>query len=188
LYVARTFLRYLRIIEQTLCFIAFMIMAGALIYDVLKREITGSGAFGAPQVGVIGMIIVAYVGIALASANGSHFRPRFADGLLIKYDKIANRIGEFGFSIFCFFMAYVATNVTIESHELADVSAVLRWPIWPVQSVMVLGFGLVAIRHFLYGTFYELRPALPKQAEDLSQNGDEASAAKHAQDEEGAGP
>ena len=159
---AKAFLNYLRIFEQTLCFLAFLLMAASLMGDVLKREITGSGWFGAPQVGVVGMIVVAYMGIALASANGSHFRPKFADPLLKRWDRTANRIGEFGFAVFCFFMAYVAFDVAVESYELDDVSAVLRWPIWPIQGVIVMGFGLVAVRHTLYGIFIDLRPVPPE--------------------------
>jgi C4-dicarboxylate transporter DctQ subunit len=165
--IAKAFLNYLRIFEQTMCFLAFLLMAASLMGDVLKREFTGSGWFGAPQVGVVGMIVVAYMGIALASANGSHFRPKFADPLLARWDSAANRIGEFGFAAFCFFMAYVALNVAIESYELDDVSAVLRWPIWPVQGVIVLGFGLVGVRHTLYGIFLDLRPLPPETVEGV---------------------
>ncbi len=144
--------------------------------DVLKREFTGSGWFGAPQVGVVGMIIVAYMGISLASANGSHFRPKFADPLLQRWDRTANRIGEFGFAVFCFFMAYVALNVSIESYELDDVSAVLRWPIWPIQGVIVMGFGLVAVRHTLYGIFIDLKPKTPESAEGMEVASDREAA------------
>ena len=144
--------------------------------DVLKREFTGSGWFGAPQVGVVGMIIVAYMGISLASANGSHFRPKFADPLLQRWDRTANRIGEFGFAVFCFFMAYVALNVSIESYELDDVSAVLRWPIWPIQGVIVMGFGLVAVRHTLYGIFIDLKPKPPESAEGMEVASDREAA------------
>ncbi|MDG2242179.1 MAG: TRAP transporter small permease [Rhodospirillaceae bacterium] len=167
LQAARAFLHYLRIFEQTLCFLAFLVMAGALMGDVLRREFTGSGWFGAPQVGVVGMIVVAYMGISLASANGSHFRPKFADVVLRRWDSLANRIGEFGFAAFCYFMAYIAFDVAVESYELDDVSAVLRWPIWPVQGVIVMGFGLVAIRHTLYGIFIDLRPVPPEAVEGV---------------------
>lgn len=135
--------------------------------DVLRREFTGSGWFGAPQVGVVGMIVVAYMGVSLASANGSHFRPRFADVVLRRWDQLANRIGEFGFAAFCYFLAYIAFGVAVESYELEDVSAVLRWPIWPVQGVIVMGFSLVAIRHTLYGIFIELRPVPPEAVEGM---------------------
>lgn len=173
---AKVFLHYLRIFEQSLCFLAFLLMASSLMGDVLKREFTGSGWFGAPQVGVVGMIVVAYMGIALASANGSHFRPKFADPLLARWDNVANRIGEFGFGAFCFFMAYVALNVAIESYELQDVSAVLRWPIWPIQGVIVMGFGLVGLRHLLYGIYLDIRPIPPEsvagkeEADDIEES------------------
>jgi len=147
-------------------------MAGALMGDVLKREFTGSGWFGAPQVGVVGMIIVAYIGVSLASANGSHFRPKFADGLLKRWDNTANRISELGFAIFSFFIAYIAFNVALESYELQDVTAVLRWPIWPIQGVIVIGFSLVGIRHTIYAIFLELRPVLegPNELNEIKIN------------------
>lgn len=164
----RVFLNGLRIAQQTLCFAAFMVMAGCLIYDVLKREITGSGAFGAPQIGVIGMIVVSYIGIGLASASGTHYRPRFADNVFPKkYHRLLDRIGEFGFALFCAFLTYVAAAVTLETLELNDVSPVLRWPIWPVQASLAIGFGLVAIQHFLYGVFIELKPETIEEGADL---------------------
>jgi TRAP-type C4-dicarboxylate transport system permease small subunit len=156
---AKTFLDRLRTFEQFLCFIAFLVMTGALIYDVLKRQITGSGAFGAPQVGVIGMIIVSYVGIGLASAAGSHYRARFADNVFpAKYHDLLDRIGEFGFAVFCAFMAVIALEVSLESLELKDVAPVLRNPIWPVQMTIAIAFGLVAVRHFLYGLYPAIKP------------------------------
>ncbi len=166
---AKKFLHYLRIFEQSMCFIAFLVMAGALMGDVLKREFAGSGWFGAPQVGVVGMIIVSYMGISLASASGSHFRPKFADPLLSRWNDTANRIGEFGFALFCYFMAYIAFQVALESYELEDVSAVLRWPIWPIQGVIMMGFCLVAIRHTIYGVFIDLRPEDAKNIIDDSE-------------------
>ncbi|MDX2144815.1 MAG: TRAP transporter small permease subunit [Rhodospirillaceae bacterium] len=167
--IAKTFLNRLRIAEQFLCFTAFMVMAGALIYDVLKREITGSGAFGAPQVGVIGMIVVSYIGIGLASAAGTHYRPRFADKVFPpRFDPLLKRIEEFGFAAFCAFLAFVATKVAIESYELKDVAPVLRNPIWPVQMTIALGFGSVAIRHVLYGIFLELKPKPSGEGAELA--------------------
>jgi TRAP-type C4-dicarboxylate transport system permease small subunit len=166
---AKTFLNRLRIAEQFLCFSAFLVMAGALIYDVLKREFTGSGAFGAPQVGVIGMIVVSYVGIGLASAAGTHYRPRFADKVFPpRYDPLLKRIEEFGFAAFCAFMAIVATEVALESYDLKDVAPVLRNPIWPVQMVIALGFGLVAVRHLLYGIFLDLKPKPSGEGAELA--------------------
>ncbi|MCB2106136.1 MAG: TRAP transporter small permease [Rhodobacteraceae bacterium] len=172
----------LRILEQSLCFCAFMVMAGALIYDVLKREITGSGAFGAPQVGVIGMIVVSYIGIGLASAAGSHYRPRFADRLLPpRFDQALSRIGDLGFAIFCAFMSYIAIEVTIESYDLNDVSPVLRNPIWPVQATIAAGFGLVAFRHLLFFAFPAVRPAPQEEGSELASH-EEAEEIMHGHD------
>lgn len=179
---AKVFLDRLKTVEQLLCFVAFMIMAGALVYDVLKRQITGSGAFGAPQVGVIGMIVVSYLGIGLASAGGSHYRPRFADNVLpARFGPALDRIGEFGFALFCAVLAAVAAQVSLESLAIKDVAPVLRNPIWPVQMVIALGFGLVALRHFLYGLFPAIRPEPSGEGGELASE-DQAQEILHAAD------
>ena len=178
---AKTFLNRLRIFEQFLCFSAFMVMAGALVYDVLKREITGSGAFGAPQVGVIGMIVVSYIGIGLASASGSHFRPRFADKVLpARFDALLNRVSEFGFALFCAFISFIAVRVSLESYDLKDVAPVLRNPIWPVQMTLAIGFGLVALRHFLYGLYPEIKPKPSGEGAEITE--DQVKEILHAHD------
>ncbi len=185
---AKNFLDRLRTVEQALCFMAFMIMAGALIYDVLKRQLTGSGAFGAPQVGVIGMIIVSYIGIGLASASGSHYRPRFADNVLPKkFHRALDRLGEFGFALFCAVLAGVAAKVSLESYNLNDVAPVLRNPIWPVQMVIALGFGLVALRHFLYGLFPAIKPEPSGEGGELASE-QQAEEILHANDKAGDKP
>lgn len=183
---AKVFLDRLRTFEQFLCFSAFMVMAGALIYDVLKRQITGSGAFGAPQVGVIGMIVVSYIGIGLASASGSHYRPRFADKVFpARFEPLLERIGEFGFALFCAVLAGVAAKVSLESCDLNDVSPVLRNPIWPVQMTIALGFGLVALRHFMYGIFPAIKPAPASEGGELASD-TQADEIIHAADTPGA--
>ncbi|MBL8628664.1 MAG: TRAP transporter small permease subunit [Rhodospirillaceae bacterium] len=185
---AKVFLDRLKTVEQLLCFVAFMVMAGALIYDVLKRQLTGSGAFGAPQVGVIGMIVVSYIGIGLASASGSHYRPRFADNVFpARFGPALDRLGEFGFALFCAALAAVATQVSLESLAIKDVAPVLRNPIWPVQMVIALGFGLVALRHFLYGLFPEIKPAPSGEGGELASE-EQAQEILHASDGSGGKP
>jgi len=184
---AKTFLDRLRVFEQFLCFTAFMVMAGALVYDVLKRQFTGSGAFGAPQLGVIGMIVVSYIGIGLASAAGSHYRPRFADKVFPpKYDALMDRIGEFGFALFCAFMTFISIKVSLESYELKDVAPVLRNPIWPVQLTLAVGFGFVAVRHFLYGLYPAIKPVSGESAEVPS--AEQVNEILHGQDSTGQRP
>jgi hypothetical protein len=45
----------------------------------------------------------------------------------------------------------------------------LRWPIWPVQATIAFGFGMVAVQHFLYGAFIELKPKSSGEGAELDE-------------------
>ncbi len=153
------FLKGLRRVEQGVAFVAFMVMALALIGDILAREITGTGLFGATQVAVFGMIIVSFIGIGLATADGTHLRPRFADTVLPRHwQPVIGRIGDGLTAAFYAFVAVVAVSVVEESRALGDVTSTLRVVIWPFQTVIVVAFALSALRHVLYALFPALRP------------------------------
>jgi C4-dicarboxylate transporter, DctQ subunit len=146
-------------IEQWLCFIAFMVMAGALFLDVLLRELLGNGLPWARQVGVYGNIVVALLGIGLASAQGSHLRPRFADAWLpARIEPLVLTLQHLVTALFFTGFALIALQLVAESHALGEISTVLRIPVWPVQALLPLAFTLAALRHLAYALVSELRP------------------------------
>lgn len=157
---ARAFLKGLGLFERIACGAAFVIMAGALIADVGMREITGAGILGAPQVGVIGMIAVAMFGFGIAAAQGAQLRPRFLDGVFPKawwpaIDRLADAITAAGFAG----IGVLAVIMTEESARLGDVTSVLRWPIWPMQTIIAIAFGTNALRYAIFAIWPALRPA-----------------------------
>lgn len=163
---AEKFLKSLFLAEKTVTVIAFVVMAGALIADVVSRELRGQGLFGAPKVGVFAMVTVAFVGIGVASATGSHLRPRFADRLVPKsWDGMIDRIAEFLFAIFCLAFAALAVGVVQETYMLGEKSPTLRWPVWPFQAILVGAFVIAALRHTLFGIYPDLRPAPQSEAD-----------------------
>jgi C4-dicarboxylate transporter DctQ subunit len=156
---ARAFLAGLSRFEKIACALAFVVMAGALAADVLMREFTGAGVLGAPQVGVIGMIAVAMFGFGVAAQSGGQLRVRFLDGLAPPALVPAlTRVADLVTALMLLVLAAFALQMTLESAAMADVTTVLRWPIWPMQSIIVAAFGLNAIRYGLFAAYPELRP------------------------------
>lgn len=156
---ARAFLAALSRFEKIACVIAFVVMAGALVADVLTREITGSGILGAPQVGLIGMIAVAMFGFGIAAQSGGQLRPRFLDGVFPKawspaLDRIADLVTALGFAV----IGVLAVVMTRESAMMGDVTSVLRWPIWPMQAIIAIAFLTNTLRYLVFFAFPALRP------------------------------
>lgn len=146
--------------ERLVTFVAFMLMVAVVFADVASRELSGTGLHWARQAGVYANLVVVMFGMGLASADGAHLRPRFADGWLpAAWDPWLNRIREWLMALFCLAFAGVAAGVVADSYTMGERSAVLRLVVWPVQAVIPLAFGLAAVRHALFGCYPALRPA-----------------------------
>ena len=68
---AAHFLATLKKIELIICFVAFAAMAIILMVDVGLREIVGVGWYGASQRAVFAMVIVVFMALGLATADGA---------------------------------------------------------------------------------------------------------------------
>jgi len=157
---ARGWLQACGRVERAVTFGAFLIMVAVVFADVAARELSGTGLHWARQAGVYANLVVVMFGIGLASADGAHLRPRFADGWLpAAWDPWLNRVGEWLMALFCLAFAVVAGGVVIDSYAMGERSTVLRLVVWPVQAVIPLAFGLAALRHALFGCYPALRPA-----------------------------
>ncbi len=153
-------LEFVRHAELAITCAAFAILASVIFADVLVREFTGSGLSWARQIGVYANVVVTIIGIGLASAGGTHLRPRFADHWLpAAWDPWLTRIGELLTALFCLAFAWLALGVVRETYELDERSVVLRLVVWPFQSVLPIAFLLAALRHAGYGIWPALRPA-----------------------------
>lgn len=156
----RRALEFLRNAELAITCAAFGVLAAVIFADVLVREFTGSGLSWARQIGVYANVVVTIVGIGLASAGGTHLRPRFTDRWLpVSWDPWLVRIGELLTALFCLAFAWLALGVVRETYELDERSVVLRLVVWPFQSVLPIAFLLAALRHACYGLWPALRPA-----------------------------
>lgn len=156
---ARAFLARLAQAERLITFAAFLVLIAVVFVDVLNRELTGSGLHWASQAGVYANVVVVMLGLGVASATGAHLRPRFADGWLpARLDAPMRHLQELLMALFCAVLAVLGADIVLETWRLGEVSPVLGNPVWPVQLIVPLAFGLAALRHGLYALWPSLRP------------------------------
>lgn len=152
-------LKAMRRLEEALAVLAFLVLAVSLLVDVAARELTGSGVLGAPQIGVLGMILAAMAGFGLATDQGGHLRPRFADALIpARLEPFFVRVADLLSAAFYVAIAGVSTVVVVEFHDFGDVQSVLRWPLWPFMMILPFAFTLTGVRHLIYAFAQDLRP------------------------------
>jgi TRAP-type C4-dicarboxylate transport system permease small subunit len=145
--------------EKAVTAAAFAVLVVVIFGDVVWRWTTGSGIFWAREVGVYANIVLTILGIGIASAQGAHLRPRFLDRVFPQdWDGALTRIQEALTAVAFAGLAWVAAQVVAETVRLDDRSVVLRWLVWPVQTVLPLAFGLGALRHALFAIWPEHRP------------------------------
>ena len=155
-----TFLDGLTRLERAACISALAGLALVLFVDVLMRTLFGNGLFWAHQVGVYSNMVVSLIGIGLASSNGSHLRPRFADHWLpAQWEPIIIRLQHLVSSLLFLLFALLSVEVVVESFAMGELSTVLQTPVWPVQSLLPLAFGLAFIRHLLFAIYPQLQPS-----------------------------
>ena len=157
-------LRWMSRIEKALCAGGFLVMSLALVADVASRLTLGYGIVGAPQLGLVGMLVTAMFGVGLAADAGEHFRPRVLDKYRpATWEGAMGRIGHALTSVFFVVLAGVAAYVAWESWLLDDVTSLLRWPVWLLQGAIVIALAFNAVR---YAVFSGRPDAAPSQRVD----------------------
>jgi TRAP-type C4-dicarboxylate transport system permease small subunit len=149
----------LRRAELAVTTAAFVVLVAVIFGDVLVRRVTGSGIVWAREIGVMANIVLTIIGIGLASADGTHLRPRAFDRLFPEsWDPVMTRIQEGLTAIAFAVLAVVAIMVVRETIELDDRSIVLRWVVWPVQATLPIAFAVATVRHGMFALRPDLRP------------------------------
>lgn len=147
-------------IEMGIAFVAFIAMVGALAADVIGREILGHGVFGAVKFGVYALIYCAMAGFGIATASGSHLRPKFLDGITPSFlDGPVTRAGQFASAGILLMLAYAGWTFVAFGMMIEERDVTLDWLIWPIQAAIPIGFVLSALRFIAYGIWLDLKPA-----------------------------
>lgn len=146
--------------ERAITFCAFLVLIAVLFGDVVSRELTGAGIIWARQVGVYANLFLTLVGIGVASAEGAHLRPRFADRWLpAAWDPALERLREVLMAAFCVAFAFLAALAVAETRALGERTAMPAWLVWPFESVIPVVFLVAGLRHGLYACWPALSPA-----------------------------
>jgi TRAP-type C4-dicarboxylate transport system permease small subunit len=156
---AGSILRVIGRVERAVSSAAFMLLVAVLFGDVLSRELTGTGLTWARETGVLANLVLTLVGIGIASAAGTHLRPRFADGWLPSgWNDLVEVASEWVMAVFCLAFAYLSFLAAMETAALDERFTVLRWPVWPFQMVIPAVFVVALVRHGLFALHPRLRP------------------------------
>lgn len=175
---ARRILRIWHIVECVIAVIAFSFIAAIILLDVLGREILGrlslwfdwdigpTGVFFAQRLSVLALVIGAYAGIGIATASGSHLRPRLGDGWVPKsWDKAMTRIADLVTGLFLIGATVVAWMFVEVSIEKVERTMVLDWVVWPFQAAIAVGFLSAALRYLVFAAYPNLHPIPPETQE-----------------------
>jgi len=163
-------------LERVVTFTAFIVLMAVVFADVASRELAGTGLQWARQAGVYANLFVILFGMGLASAGGTHLRPRFADNWLpAGWSGTLDRLQDGLMALFCLGFAVVAIGMVHEGYVLAERSAELGILTWPFQAVIPVAFTLAAFRHAVYARYPDLRPE-PAQAPVVARPGGDEGA------------
>ena len=155
----RKLLQLISVFERSACIAALAFMSVLIFIDVLLRTFLGTGLHWIGQTAVYANMVVALLGIGLASASAAHLRPRFADNWLpLSWQPLLISIGEAITACACLGFVYLSVHLVFETYQLQEISTVLRTLIWPVQLLLPLAFFLAAVRHACYALNPDLRP------------------------------
>ncbi|MEY8828636.1 TRAP transporter small permease [Sedimentitalea sp. XS_ASV28] len=163
---AKSLIEWIVRIEKAIAFAAFVLMLGALAADVIGREVFGHGVFGAVKFAVYVLIYCAMAGFGIATATGSHLRPKFLDDAIpASLSSVAVRLGQFASAAILLTLAWAGLTFVESGMLLEERDVTLDVLIWPVQMAIPIGFSLSGLRHIIYGIWPDLLPAESAVAE-----------------------
>lgn len=152
-------LKLLSSAERWAAILAFAIMTIALLADVVSRRLFQTGIIGAVEIAVFGMIALAMFGIGVATDHGAHLRATAFDFLVPAPLRAGvARLASLLTAVFFIVLTVFAGWIVAESFLLGDRTAVLRAPVWALQTILLLAFASNAIRFLIYFADPALKP------------------------------
>lgn len=145
--------------------IAYTIVAGLLITDVVGRELFATSFLGAQQIAVYGAIIAGFLGLTLATSDNSHLRPEFLDFVFARHQQLVQRIGDSVSALFFFAGAYIAATFVGISMGSGDRAPVLYFFVWPLQLVIPYAFTSSGFKHLAFAIEPNLKIKTEQQLE-----------------------
>ncbi len=156
----RSALAWLFRVEVVLSCGGLLLVATALISDVLARELFGQGIFGAQKVAVYADAIAGLLGFAVVVHAGGHLRISAVDQLFPKrwHAHIA-RLGDFISCGLCVLLGIYAARYVLSTMRLGEKDLLFYAKLWPMQMVIPYIFFSASIRYLSFAAVPTLRPA-----------------------------
>jgi len=155
---ARRTLDSLHRVESWVAIAAFVGITGALFLDLLGRELLGRGIFTAQRFAVYCMVVVAFLGFALAVSWRAHLGIDVAARLTpARWDRTMERVSDVVAAGGCLFMAYWSWRFVSGSFADQARGQGLEILLWPIQSVLVWCFVSSALRFSSFACWPALR-------------------------------
>jgi TRAP-type C4-dicarboxylate transport system permease small subunit len=146
-------------IEAAISIAAYALVAGLLLADIIGRELFSTSIYGAQKIAVQATMIAAFMGLSLATSQGSHMRAEAADALVPnRWSAQADRFGQVLSAILFAALAAVSFKFMMETRQYGMRIPVLGWQMWPVQVVLPLAFGSSSLKSLAFAAFPALAP------------------------------
>jgi len=152
-------LKWLLRVESLVAASAYVIVTCLLLGEILARELFSQTIWGSQRMAIFAAIYAGFLGLCLATAANSHLRPQFADNWWPR--SWAVKLNRFGDLLSCLLytgIGIVALEFVYYSYQYGDIASVIRWQLWPIQSIIAYAFFSSAFRHAFFAIRPELKP------------------------------
>ncbi len=142
--------RYGRLAENALLLIILVLMLAVAVTQIVSRNVFNSGFVWADEFLRLTVLWVALLGSIAASRDHRHLRidvlSRFMSPGILRW---TNFLVDMFTALVCASLAYYSFQFVAETREYEDLAFGTR-QLWWFQSILPIGFGLMAWRYFLW--------------------------------------
>lgn len=142
--------RYGRLAENGLLLIILVMMLLVAVSQIVSRNVFNSGFIWADEFLRLTVLWVALLGSIAASRDHRHLRidvlSRFLSPRILRW---TNFLVDLFTAAVCAVLAYYSFEFVLETREYEDMAFGTQ-PLWWFQSILPLGFGLIAWRYLLW--------------------------------------
>ncbi|MGO2112238.1 MAG: TRAP transporter small permease [Pseudoclavibacter sp.] len=127
--------------------LSIVVLMLAIAADVVMRTVTQASLPGMIELAESCLVIAIFFGLALAGTRGEHVSVTLlADRLNPAWNRVFDIAVWLCSSVFLAWMLWSSTQRAIDSTEQGEERfGLIRWPMWPLRWVIVIGFAAILI-------------------------------------------
>lgn len=146
-------------IEAIVASVAYVVVVVAMLTDIIAREFFNASFIYTSKLALFAAIFAGMLGLGLATASGTHIRPRFADlWVPHSWQNQLQRLGDLLSASLFSFAGYISYELVHSSYEIGFLVPVVDWPLWWFQIIMPYAFISNALRHLAFAIHPALKP------------------------------